>query len=444
MAGIAGITQSHAKRQVEEMLGLIGHRGKHGRKILEVDGVTLGVNGSSSHAGLSSTAETTRIVQDYTSPDHFAMAAITDGKLVLTRDHLGLSPLYYGWVDRGVMGFASEVKALLPLTRRIFHLPPGHRYVDGRCESLFTPAHGEELADPPLFIASELRARLTAAITTCITRDEMGAWLSGGLDSSALAVLTRPCVKTLHTFSTGFSGSSDVHNARLVADFMHSDHHEMILTPDQIRTILPTVIYHLESFDTLLVRSSIANYLVAGMAADYVAEVISGEGADELFAGYLYLKRIALTELAAELHLLAGALHNTALQRVDRCAAAYGIVAHLPFLDAGVVDLAGRIPVEYKIKQGIEKWILRQAVGGLLPKQISARPKAKFWEGSGIGTLLAHHANETIPDRAFEQEKKLANGWVLHSKEELLYYRIFHDHFGDLENLSWMGRTTLH
>jgi asparagine synthase (glutamine-hydrolysing) len=269
----------------------------------------------------------------------------------------------------------------------------------------------------------------------------MGSWLSGGLDSSVLAALARPLVRTLHTFAAGVAGAPDLEHAREVARFLRTEHHEVVVTLPQMQRFLPVVIRSLESFDALLVRSSVTNYLVAQAAAEYVPDTLSGEGGDELFAGYHYLKALPPTALAAELRNLLGALHNTALQRVDRSAAAHGLVAHLCFLAPAVVDYALRIPVELKLRNGVEKWILRQALAGALPERILARPKAKFWEGAGVSGLLAEVAESAIPDGEFQRERLLPNGWSLASKEELFYYRLFREQFGRQIPLEWMGRT---
>ncbi len=290
-------------------------------------------------------------------------------------------------------------------------------------------------------MATELRELLEASVEKRVGDAQVGSWLSGGLDSSAMAALARPHMDTLHTFAAGVSGAPDIEHAREVAAFIGSDHHEVIVTLDDMLAALPKVIYHLESFDALLVRSSITNYLVAKLASEYVDEVFTGEGGDELFAGYEYIKSLDPVLLPDELIDIANRLHNTALQRVDRSASAHGTVAHVGILDPDVVDYALRIPVDFKLKDGVEKWIFRRAMDGALPERVLNRKKAKFWEGAGVSELLAGYADEHITDEEFARERTLPNSWTVNTKEELMYYRIFREHFGELEDLSWMGRT---
>lgn len=228
-----------------------------------------------------------------------------------------------------------------------------------------------------------------------------------------------------------------------MADYLNSEHHEVVVSFEDMLKVLPQVIYHLESFDVLLVRSNITNFLAGKESSNYVDKVFSGEGGDGLFAGYEYLKSIPKENLDDELIDITNRLHNTALQRVDRCSSAFGVFAYFPFLDSEVVEFALQIPAEYKIYNGIEKWILRQSMKGILPEEVFNRKKAKFWEGAGVSELLSEYANQKISDYDFNKEKKLKNGWLLRSKEELLYYKIFKEHFGELENLDWMGRTKI-
>jgi asparagine synthase (glutamine-hydrolysing) len=380
-------------------------------------------------------------VQDRAGAEHLAQAEVTPNGLVLKRDPLGVAPLYYGRTLDGVWCFASEVKALLEVTHDVHELLPGHTYDGARAESYFHLTRHTPLSGPPSRVAHELHLRLSTSVEKRIGNGEVGAWLSGGLDSSTMAALARPHVKQLHTFAVGLPGALDLEYARAVAKHIQATHHEISVTFGEMLTVLPTVIYHLESFDALLVRSSITNYLVAKAAADHVPAVFSGEGGDELFAGYEYLKALDPAALPDELIDITGRLHNTALQRVDRSAAAHGMIAHVGFLDPDVVDYALRIPVEWKLLHRTEKWILWLAMDGMLPASVLNRTKSKFWEGAGVGELLARYADGAISADDFQRERRLPDGSQLNSREELLYYRIFRERFGEFGNLTWLGRT---
>jgi len=290
-------------------------------------------------------------------------------------------------------------------------------------------------------IARELRDKLEAAVRNRIGEEYAGAWLSGGIDSSAISAIARPHLKEFHTFTAGLPGSQDVRYAQVASKHIGSIHHTRTVTVEEIIQAIPEVIYHMESFDALLIRSSILNFLVAKHAANFVPAVFSGEGADELFAGYDYLHKVPKNRLQDELDDIIGRLHNTALQRVDRSASAHGMVAYVAILDEEIVNLAREIPAEYKIRNGVEKWILRKAVEDLLPEELLMRKKAKFWQGGGVKEIIADYADQRITDHDFAAERELDNGETLNSKEELLYYRYFKEYFGEFDDLSWMGRT---
>jgi asparagine synthase (glutamine-hydrolysing) len=438
MAGIAG---PGMREQVERMLDKIAYRGPAGREVLEIEGATLGLVWTEPQASSLSMLTQHHAAQDDRGGGHFAEARVSDDKLVLKRDALGVAPLYYGWTGDHLLCFASEVKALPGVTNEIHELPPGHSYDGSHMERYFHLRKQEPVHDPPERIARELRRHLAASVEKRVVGDELGSWLSGGLDSSTLAALARPYLRKLHTFAAGLIGAPDLEYAREVADLIGSDHHELVVSVDDMLDVLPDVIYHLESFDALLVRSSVTNYLVAQLASKYVSTVFSGEAGDELFAGYEYLKSLDPAKLPDELIDITGRLHNTAFQRVDRCASAHGTVAQVAFADPGVLDYALRIPAELKLHNGTEKWILRRAMDGVLPARALNRAKAKFWDGAGVRETLYSHAEREISDDEFSRERILGNGWLLNSKEELLYYRIFRQQFGDFPDLSWMGRT---
>jgi asparagine synthase (glutamine-hydrolysing) len=375
----------------------------------------------------------------------FALAAVSAEGLFLARDMLGVKPLYYGKLD-GSLAFASEVKALLAVTEDVHEFPPGTWYTpEGGFKSFRKIKTGKLPYNDANKIAAELRLKLEQAIIRRAAADEMGTWLSGGVDSSAIAALARPHVRVLHSFVSGVEGAPDVDFGGQMAEFLGTEHHVLIVTLEDLLAALPEVIYHLESFDALLVRSSITNYLTSKMVADYVGVVFSGEGGDELFAGYDYIKDLPVEKIPEECEDIIMRLHNTALQRVDRSAQAHGVVPFVPFTDSDVVEYALSIPPEYKVYRGngapVEKWILRKAVEDIVPESVLWRPKAKFWQGAGVQELLADHAESTVSDADFQRERTLSNGWKLNSKEELMYYRIFKGHFGELSQLDWMGRT---
>lgn len=424
------------------MLAKMGHRGPEGCQVRSIDGVTVGVCWPAGQPDAGARLEQVGRVEDVVSDSHFAWAEPQGKTFKLSRDPLGVSPLYYGHDAQGQFCFASEVKGLLGVAEGVHAVPPGAELSGEQVVKHMQLTELDALPDDRQAVAAELRMRLEAAVAERAGRGvPFGSWLSGGLDSSALAALSRRHISTLHTFAAGFEGAPDLEAARLVARHIGAVHHEMIPTFREIVRVIPDVIRHLESFDALLVRSSLMNFLVAKLAAEYVPAVFSGEGGDELFAGYSYLRNLSLADLSKELVDISSRLHNTALQRVDRCSAAHGTVTYVAFLDQEVVEYAGSIPPEYKIVGGLEKWILRRAVMDLLPYDIVQRKKAKFWEGAGVEERLAAYAESRVTDADFQRERDLPDGSRLNTKEELFYYRIFMDQFGRMEDLKWVGRT---
>jgi len=442
MAGIAGIARQGAEKEVAEMLEKMNHRGRAKSALFQAEGTTMGMIWNEVENNIVLKYLDVESVADDQDPGHCASAKAEKGRFLFQRDELGVAPLYTGIDKHGSVCFSSEVKALLPFTDNVTEIPAGHRSDGTSHKAYFELISVNPVSINPDLLAKQLRKNLDEAVKKCIRTEDTGSWLSGGIDSSTISALAARHLKKLKTFAAGLKGAPDLEFATETARFIKSEHHEVIVTMNDLVHSLPEVIYHLESFDALLVRSSIINFLVAKRASDYVADVFSGEGGDELFAGYEYLKTIPVDLLADELIKITKSLHNTAFQRVDRCASAHGIVAHIVFTNPEVVKLAFSIPVKYKINNNIEKWILRRAMEGSLPDQILKRPKEKFWEGAGVKELISEYAGNQISDKDFQHERRLPGGWLINTKEELYYYRIFTDHFGAGIDLSWMGRTS--
>lgn len=374
----------------------------------------------------------------------FAFALAQGPELVMARDPLGIKPLYVG-VRGGRLIFASELKALQKCAQDIREFPAGHVYTStGGLQRYY------RLPDPSAQAANaetacrDILERLEAAVRKRLVADvPLGVFLSGGLDSSLIAALAAKHKQPLDTFYVGTADSPDRAPARLMADFLKTRHHERDFTIEEALAALPEVIYHLESFDCALVRSAIPNFFLAKLASEHVKVALSGEGADELFAGYEYLKSLDHGALAGELQYITDALHNTNLQRCDRMSMAHGLEVRVPFLDVTVVDCASRIPTALKQwgPARHEKWILRKAAEGVLPPAIAWRGKVKFATGAGLGATLAEHAEREIADAEFTRGCEIADGMFLRSKEEMLYHRFFKRAFPGDDFLPLIGRS---
>jgi len=232
-----------------------------------------------------------------------------------------------------------------------------------------------------------------------------------------------------------------------MAQVLGAQHYEFIYTEQDMQAVLPQVIYYLESFDPALVRSAIPNYFLARLAAEHVKVFLTGEGADELYAGYSYLGAFdEPAALQAELIYIITALHNTNLQRGDRMAMAHGLEVRVPFLDTELIAFALSLPPAWKLHRPDrpEKSLLRRAFADELPPEIVNRPKQKFSQGAGSAQIMARRAEGTISDTEFAAEsRRLAADWNYHlpSKEALYYYKILRQFYRDEWILPEMGRS---
>jgi len=367
----------------------------------------------------------------------FAFALLDGDQLVLARDPLGIKPLYYGWKN-GTLYFASEIKALQTMVDQVVEFPPGHWYSTAHGFVPYYKVAGTAEAArqqvPPAL--SDIQTGLQAAVHKRLMSDvPLGVFLSGGLDSSIIAALVRQELGEVHSFAVGLADSADLPYARMAAQYLGTQHHEYIYTPAEMLAALPDVIYYLESFDPALVRSAIANYFLVRLAHEYVTVVLSGEGADELYAGYSYLKRFgAGNDLQRELVETTSELHNRNLQRLDRMTMAHGLEGRVPFLDVKFVELSLAVPVAQKVAgtPSVEKWVLRKAFEHLLPAEIVYRAKQKFAEGAGSARIIEQIAEEAINTKQFAAETAQVfeeTGYCIQTKEELYYYRIFRRFF---------------
>ncbi len=369
------------------------------------------------------------------------VAAGEDGRFVAARDPVGIKPLYWTPPETtpgGGVRFASEMHAFDPSWQPYVEpFPPGCAWTPERGLVRFAAAVPELAGPPPA--GAEILPGTRDALIHAVERQLMGdvpvgVFLSGGLDSSLVAAIAAKVYaergERLQTFAVGTPESPDLAAARLVAEHIGSEHHETTYTAEEALACLPTVVRAIESFDPGLVRSAVPNFMLARFTAEHVKVVLTGEGADELFAGYDYLRDFTDgAELHTELVRTVRNLHNLNLQRCDRVTMAHGLEARVPFLDREVIEWALRLPPEAKIAGPAvpEKKLLREAFDGWLPDELLWRDKAEFGDGSGARDVLSEAVSAGISDAELGAERGAVDP-PLRTKEELAYYRIFREH----------------
>ena len=372
---------------------------------------------------------------------------------LIARDHMGIIPLYIGWDQNGTFYVASELKALEGVCTKIELFPPGH-YLhsdDGELKRWYQRdwMDYENVKDNTSSI-DELRAALDAAVHRQLMSDvPYGVLLSGGLDSSITSALAKKYadkrVETddtaaawwprLHSFATGLEGSPDLAAARLVAEHLGTVHHEVKFTIQEGIDAIRDVIYHLETYDITTIRASTPMYLMArAIKAMGIKMVLSGEGSDEIFGGYLYFHKAPnAEEFHKETVRKLDKLHQYDCLRANKSLAAWGIEGRVPFLDKEFMDVAMRLnPADKMIGKGkMEKYILRKAFEDMIPEQVAWRQKEQFSDGVGYSWIdtLKELVNEEVSD---EQLKNAGYRFPIQtptSKEEFYYRSIFETHF---------------
>jgi len=378
-----------------------------------------------------------------------------DGRFMAARDPVGIKPLYWACRD-GQMRFASELQAFDSDWQEHAEIfPPGHYWTPedglkrfasavpiGAASGIDGPSEpGAPIPEPILAL---VRARLVKTVERQMMGDvPVGVFLSGGLDSSLVAAIaaryTARRGQGLPTFAVGLEGSPDLVAARAVANHLDTDHRETVYTAEEALAVLPDVVRTIESFDPSLVRSAVPNYILAELTAQHVKVVLTGEGADEIFAGYEYLEDFDTEEqLHAELVRTIEGLHNLNLQRADRVTMAHGLEARVPFLEVDMIELGLSLPAGWKLGQP-EKRLLREAFRGWLPDEFLWRKKAQFGDGSGAASVLQRRMEESVSPEEFERDRGLVDP-PLRTREELAYHRIFAEHLGGVRPEQTIGR----
>ncbi|MDQ4118468.1 MAG: asparagine synthase (glutamine-hydrolyzing) [Actinomycetota bacterium] len=401
-----------------------------------------------------------------------AMARGDDSGLV-ARDPVGVKPLYwlppYDVDDDSVpytspdpdatVLFASELRAFDEADRGcVESFPPGCLWSPSSGLVRYADAVPVEVrparrADDPNWddaVLDEVREAVIAAVKRRMMSDVgVGVFLSGGLDSALVAAIAaehaRANGEILPTFAVGTEDSGDLVAARKVAAHIGSDHHETVVTAEELRGALDHAVEVIEHYDPALVRSSVPNLLLAQEASKKVKVVLTGEGADELFAGYSYVHTDEFADpdaLHAELVRSLEQLHHLNLQRCDRTTMYYGLEAREPFLDSELVRTALSLPPEWKQRTDgrPEKALLREAFTGWLPEELLWRGKEQFGDGSGAGTVLAALAREKAAEAdTRDVSRHPEHSWELRSDEEILYYSIWQKHFAGIRPDAVLG-----
>ena len=349
-----------------------------------------------------------------------------DHSYLIGRDHIGIVPLYYGYDELGEFYVASEMKALIGHCNRIETFPPGHYYSskDRKFVRYYQRDWEKyEAVKENVTNKKQLKTALENAVHRQLMSDvPYGVLLSGGLDSSIIAAIVRKYAQRriesgdlkeawwpqVHSFSIGLKGSPDLIAAKKVADHIGSVHHEFVYTVQEGLDAVRDVIYHLETYDVTTVRAATPMYLMARKIRSMgVKMVLSGEGADEIFGGYLYFHKAPNAKaLHEETVRKLSKLHLYDCLRANKSMAAWGVEARVPFLDKEFLDVAMRLNPEDKlVKDGkMEKHILREIFSDYLPEEIVWRQKEQFSDGVGYNWIdtLKEVAAEQISDLELE------------------------------------------
>ncbi len=391
-----------------------------------------------------------------------------DGSFFIARDHIGINPLYWGRDGEGNLYVSSELKAMYDVCPKVEVFPPGHYYESrtGELVKWYAPKWAADGVVPKGAADLDLlRQSLEDAVKRQLMSDvPYGLLISGGVDSSIIAAIAakhaekrvetderdRAWWPRMHSFSVGLPGAPDTRFARKVAEHIGSQHHEIQFTVQEALDAIPDVIYHLETFDVTTIRAGTPMYLMSRTIKSMgIKMILSGEGADEIFGGYLYFHKAPnATEFHEELVRKISMLHLYDCLRANKAMAAWGVEARVPFLDPEFLDVAmgidpankmiRRAPSAAAAKPGakpapgsMEKYILRAAFDGWIPDEILWRQKEQFSDGVGYSWIdsIKAYAEKEISDSVMANARFRFPQKTPVSKEAYWFRTIFEEHF---------------
>ncbi|WP_031370448.1 asparagine synthase B [Lysobacter antibioticus] len=388
----------------------------------------------------------------------FALWDAARGRYVIARDPIGVCPLYWGHDADGRLWVASEMKALARLCDDVSPFPAGHYYdseVGAPVKYYQRPWRDYDATQGVEVSKQELREAFERAVHRQMMSDvPYGVLLSGGLDSSLVAACAARFARRrveeddqaeawwprLHSFAIGLEGSPDLAAAEIAAQALGTVHHGFTYTFEEGLDVLPDVIQHIETYDVTTIRASTPMFLLARrIKAMGVKMVLSGEGSDEIFGGYLYFHKAPnAREFHEELVRKLDALHSFDCLRANKSMMAWGVEPRVPFLDVEFLDVAMRMDAQAKMvdkaaggKRGIEKAVLREAFEGYLPDSILWRQKEQFSDGVGYGWIdgLKAHAEAQVSDRDMATAVGRFPINTPQTKEAYFYRGLFERHF---------------
>ena len=383
----------------------------------------------------------------------FALYDTLKDEYFIARDHMGIIPLYMGWDHNGTFYVASELKALEGVCTKIELFPPGHYLVSGAIAPVQWYTRDwmdyDSVKDNQTSI-EDLHDALAASVRRQLMSDvPYGVLLSGGLDSSVTSALAKLYAAKrieadddqdawwpqLHSFAVGLEGSPDIEAASKVAKHIDTVHHEIKFTIQEGLDAIRDVVYHLETYDITTIRASTPMYLLArAIKALGIKMVLSGEGADELFGGYLYFHKAPNPrDFHEETVRKLDKLHQYDCLRANKSLAAWGIEGRVPFLDKDFMDVAMRInPADKMITADrMEKWVIRKAFEKYLPESVAWRQKEQFSDGVGYDWIdtLKEVVEQNVSDDQMQNAHFKFPVQTPQNKEEFYYRSIFEEHY---------------